>query len=317
MRRNFESIFDIINDGDEVYVDVTHSFRSIPFIIMSVLNYAKFIKNIDIRGIYYGAFEAKNADNITPIFNLSLFNQLTDWTIGAEKFLDTGDGKKLSNMISTTIDPILKETGGDNLDAKTSERINCKLQAFSGGLYTVRGNTLTKDGIALKKSLESIKGINLYELKPFEKILDKIYEKIYFYSGDIVLDVHNTVKLCRDFRLIQQAYTFLRENIITYLCLKGNIDYTDSSERQLVETVLLSKDKRKNILLEDIHNPIEENISKYINCDLVQLFEDTGDTRNDLNHAGYRKNPRKYRTFYNKLDDFILSFERLVFKEKV
>ena len=47
-------------------------------------------------------------DGKAPIFNLSIFNQITDWTIGAERFISTGDSKQLSNMIETTIQPILK-----------------------------------------------------------------------------------------------------------------------------------------------------------------------------------------------------------------
>lgn len=318
MWQNFESIFNILDEEDEVYVDVTHSFRSIPFIIMSALNYARFVKNIDIKGIYYGAFEAKTVDNVTPIFDLSLFNQLSDWTIGAEKFLNTGDSKQLSNMINTTIKPILKETEGKDEDAKISRQINKDLEDFSGGLYTVRGNKISEYGVALKKSLESIKRIELNELKPFEKILDKIYEKVYFYSDDIVSDVHNTVKLCRDFRLIQQAYTFLRENIVNYLCVKGEIDIRNTKDRELIETVLLSRHnlKKEKIVLKDDHKAIEVKIKDYVNYNLAELFEDlSSDYRNDLNHGGYRQDSKEYKKFSKKLDDFILGFERLIFND--
>ena len=49
----FTKVYDEIEPQDEIYVDVTHSFRSIPIIFMSVLNYAKVTKRCDIKRIFY------------------------------------------------------------------------------------------------------------------------------------------------------------------------------------------------------------------------------------------------------------------------
>ena len=317
MWENFGRIFDIFEEGDEVYFDVTHSFRSIPFIVMSVLNYAKFIKNIEIKSIYYGAFEAMK-DGKAPIFNLSIFNQITDWTIGAERFISTGDSKQLSNMIETTIQPILRKQNKDKGDkddeeARVVNRIRSSLKNFSEGLYTVRGSKTSNYGTTLKKALESIKEINIDELKPFEKILDKIYEKVHFYSNDIILDVHNTVKLCRDLNLIQQAYTYLQENIISYLCVKANMDLYDEDLRMDISRVIPHYRSHDRLELSQELLELNERLKPYISSDLADLYKDLGDFRNDINHGGYRKNPRRYSTFYENLDDFILKFESIVF----
>lgn len=297
---NFNLLYEEIEEGDEIYIDVTHSFRSIPFIVISVLNYAKFIKGIQIKDIYYGAYGAKEND-IAPIFNLSVFNNITDWTIGAEKFINTGDSVQLCEMINYVIKPILKETGGHNDEAKVLEKIEANLKDFSVGLYTVRGNKISEYGMALKDSLREIKKIDINELKPFEKILDKIYEKVYFYSGDVVKDIHNTVKLCRDLNLIQQAYTFLRENIVNYVCISRGLDIYNNEDRDVAED-----------LLHDNKNGVEIS-DKGTEHKLVSLFKNTRNYRNDLSHAGYRPNPMKYNKFKEKLDKSILEFERLIF----
>lgn len=324
MWQNFDSIFSILDEGDEIYVDVTHSFRSIPFIIMSVLNYAKFTKNINIKGIYYGAFEAQK-NNIAPIFDLSLFNQLTDWTIEAEKFLDTGDSKGLANMINTIIHPILRRTREEGKDqeivksAQVINKIGRDLNDFSGGLYTVRGNRISDYGIKLKESLELVKDIDIDELKPFEKILDKIHERVAFYSKDIVKDIHYTVLICRDFRLIQQAYTFLSENILTYLCVKAEIDYMVYKNREMVKSVLFSAHGHygKNVILDTKQIKIKEKIGLYISHDLAQLYDDSViKFRNDINHAGYRKDAKGHKVIPARLDEFIQRFEDLVFTNK-
>lgn len=310
---NFEAIFDVLEENDEVYVDVTHSFRSIPIIMMSVLNYAKFIKNISIKAIYYGAFDAK-VDGVAPIFDLSLFSTITDWTIAAEKFINVGDSSQLSNIISQTIEPVLKETKGKDENASISKQISKKLEAFSNTLYTVRGKNISEYGTSLKDSLEKIKSIDIIQLKPFEKILNKIYEKVYFYSNDVVKDIHNTVKLCKDLRLIQQAYTFLQENIINHLCIVGEIDIFNTKARKITETVLLSCHnlKKDEIKLSEKHFPIRDKIKDYINHDLADLYNQISDYRNDINHAGYRQDSKKPEDFNKKLDEFINEFERLV-----
>lgn len=310
---NFESIFESLEDGDEVYVDVTHSFRSLPIIVMSVLNYAKFIKNITIKAIFYGAYEAR-VNGITPIFDLSLFTTITDWTVGAERFINTGDSKQLSNMINMTIRPILKETEGKDKDASVSREINKNLEAFSGGLHTARGNMISEYGTKLKSSLELIKEININELKPFEKILEKIYDKVHFYSNDIVMDVHNTVKLCLDLNLIQQAYTFLRENIVNYLCTMAGAEVLDSNKRELIEKALYSCHERykDKIKLSDEGLLLKEQLKDYVSHDLAEFFDDLGKYRNDLNHAGYRKGAKKFGNFEKNLKKFIDKFEAMI-----
>lgn len=314
MWENFERIFDIFEENDEVYLDVTHSFRSIPFIIMSILNYAKFIKNIKIKAIYYGAYDAKE-NGKTPIFNLSIFNQLTDWTIGAEKFINTGDGKQLSEMVQTTIEPILKATNGKDEEASIINNIKSALKNFSGGLYTVRGRKISIFGQNLKKALKSIEEINIFELKPFEKILDKIYEKVYFYSNDTIHDVHHTVKLCKNLNLIQQAYTLLQENIVSYLFLEAGIDLKDNHKRKKIGRVMAHyRSNNREELSEDVLE-LYEMIKPYITTELADLYNEIGVYRNDINHGGYRGDPKDYNDFSEKLDHFISKFEELIFND--
>jgi len=55
----FNKIVMQIKDGDEIYFDMTHSFRYLPMLAIIALNYISVIRqDIKIGGIYYGAFEA-------------------------------------------------------------------------------------------------------------------------------------------------------------------------------------------------------------------------------------------------------------------
>ena len=37
----FETIYNTIEEGDEIYFDITHSFRSIPMLALTIINYAR------------------------------------------------------------------------------------------------------------------------------------------------------------------------------------------------------------------------------------------------------------------------------------
>lgn len=54
----FQKLYENIGYEDEIYFDITYSFRYLTMLYLTVLNYAQYLKNIIISGAYYGAFEA-------------------------------------------------------------------------------------------------------------------------------------------------------------------------------------------------------------------------------------------------------------------
>lgn len=318
MWANFDKIYDVLEPNDAVYIDVTHSFRSIPFIFMAVLNYGKFIKNIDVIGIFYGAYEAKS-ENRAPIFDLTMFNKLSDWTMSAEKLISTGDGENFSQIVDSTVSPILKETKGADESAQTVRRLNKSLKEYSYALKSARGDSLSSIGCDLKESLMNLKSIERGELKPFEKIVDKIMKRLSGYNGELVHDIHFTICLCKKFKLIQQAYTLLTENIINYVCIKGNLDVNNQKvnnipSRIMAKNILLSFHELDGdkITLTKEESSIKQRLSGILNHDLADLYKQVSDYRNDLNHAGYRQDTKSYRKFIEKLDDFISISNKLL-----
>lgn len=85
----FETVFSQIEEGDHLYVDLTHAFRYQPMLMLVLTNYAKFLKNIKVMHISYGNYEAGvQAGSTTaidgkdiilaPIVNLLQLSQLQD-----------------------------------------------------------------------------------------------------------------------------------------------------------------------------------------------------------------------------------------------
>jgi len=98
----FWEIFRIFSSLDvnnsEVYFDMTHGFRSIPFFVSTILNFFKLQKNVKIKGVYYGVFESKK-DDVTPIINMLPFIELNEWIEAANIFVNYSDGRKIKNLI--------------------------------------------------------------------------------------------------------------------------------------------------------------------------------------------------------------------------
>lgn len=101
----FLSLESYINNNDEIYLDITHSFRSLPMYMMNMLLYIKTIsnKNIQIKNISYGMFEAsfrtQEGHVITPVVNLTETEHIMDWIIGAYSFQEYGNSYKIAALL--------------------------------------------------------------------------------------------------------------------------------------------------------------------------------------------------------------------------
>lgn len=94
----------LLNENDELYVDITHSFRSLPLYVMNLLVYLRNVspKNITIAGIYYGMLDARYEFNdIAPIVELSDILNVNDWISGAYSFMQFGNAYKIASLIPT------------------------------------------------------------------------------------------------------------------------------------------------------------------------------------------------------------------------
>ena len=112
----FNTLFNELKDGDELYFDLTHSFRYIPMLVLVLGNYSKFLKNVTIKSITYGNYEARE-DNNAPIVDLLPLAALQDWTYAAGQFLENGNVSRLQHLCNEELKPILREAKGSDLEA--------------------------------------------------------------------------------------------------------------------------------------------------------------------------------------------------------
>jgi CRISPR-associated Csx2 family protein len=106
MQYNFEKLLgldNIINNGDVVSFDITHSFRSLAFYELLAVTYNMLRKNITLDRINYGMVDLrdKELNNTTPMVNLKPINTLIDYIKAAEEYKRYGTTRLLADLIET------------------------------------------------------------------------------------------------------------------------------------------------------------------------------------------------------------------------
>ena len=252
MWKIFDDVFNQINDGDEVVFDLTHGFRSLQLLAITILNYARVLKNIKINGVYYGAFESLGTtgdveemdieDRDAPIFNLTPFIYLFNWTSAIDDFLTYGDAKYINALTNERATPILRDTKGKDEGAKNLKKLGAQLEKLSELIQTSRGLSVIRgfDFDNLRKLIninkESI-------LKPINPLLDEIASKIENFDNGDIKNGYAAVEWCIQHNLIQQGYTILQETMISEVVAKhfGEDEIADKNKRVLVSQAIIIK----------------------------------------------------------------------------
>lgn len=234
----FRTIYDVLQDGDEVYLDVTHAFRYIPMLVMVLLNYAKFLKHIKVRGIIYGNYHGEDTG---PMVNLLAFSELQDWTAAADQYISTGSCAKLSSIYMPELTKTQKAAALASgarekgkkfqaasprlMAAKTLQNLLKNMEIFGKEQSTCYGTGVVdgENAKLVQDTLDAVKKISSNTLRlpePFIPLVNRIGDAVSEYSTDSIRNLFLTAKDCYRHQDYQQATTFLMEGTITFICDK-------------------------------------------------------------------------------------------------
>lgn len=312
----FGIVFNQISEGDEIIFDITHGFRSLPMLAMIVLNYAKVLKNIKINGIYYGAFESlgfkRDVEKMSkkhrnaPIFNLSPFVRLFNWTGAIDNFLTYGDAKDINTLTNEKIMPILRETEGKNKEAKNLRNLGVQLEKLTELIQTSRGYGLVRD-FDFSQLRELIDSNTKSTLKPLNPLLGRISDKIKSFANNEIEKGYSAVKWCIEHNLIQQGYTMLQEMMISEI-VANNFEkdkIANREKRQLVSQAINIKHRKKpENKWEEPAQSNKKDVQRILDGldeDFVKIYDSVSQYRNDINHAGFGDNPHKPEVLKKRL----------------
>ncbi len=310
----FQTIYDTLQEGDELHLDLTHSFRFLPMLLLVLGNYAKFLKGITIKNIVYGNYEARNAQNEAPIISLLPLVSLQDWTFAAANYLQNGRATQLEELANEELRPMLQNTKDINLDARTLNKYVKTLSTFTKDLLNCRAQTI-RSGEAINAIRTEAKRIEKVIIPPMAPVLDKINHSLeIFLPNEHVFNGFYAAQWCFNNQLYQQAITTLQENIVTYICLQKKLDISNIAQREVVNkafNIYLNNTQEEQWKLSGKNEEqrlsekqtIKELLDYSVLKELSSTFLVTTNTRNDYNHAGENPNPTKAQKLINQIDE--------------
>ncbi|MBE3584332.1 MAG: TIGR02221 family CRISPR-associated protein [Limnochordaceae bacterium] len=86
--------------GIRLTLDVTHGFRSLPFVYLTAALFLTSLRDVRIEGVYYGMLEAGEKDGVKPLVDLSVVLNLAEWFYATRMFRETGQAHDLIRLLS-------------------------------------------------------------------------------------------------------------------------------------------------------------------------------------------------------------------------
>jgi len=299
----FSRIGDKLEVGDEVYFDITYGFRSLFMLALIAISYLRVTKKVKLRGIFYGAFEAKDTRGVAPVFDLTPFAQLLDLTDATNQFLETGSSKRLVNLLEETIG---------------SSPLLSNIQQISASLDLLRPSELMQSASGLSASVATEKVGALTQFPPVDQLLDQIEQDYGRFSlNNPASSLNKEQFVQRQFHMVEwyfkrkqyvQCVATAKEWVTTLICVQYNADPTDYDERMDVEAAFRGSPyytdisgARKESKYQQKWSQETSRLRKQVNKLLSGQQSkkeggqniDLNDLRNDLLHAGFSKNSIK------------------------
>jgi CRISPR-associated DxTHG motif protein len=120
-----------VNRGSEVILDITYAFRHLPLLMLTSLAYLAGQRDVKVKGVYYGAYEARTGNRV-PIFDLTSFLTLTDCYHAIRQFRETGDARRLAAYLKQLNATLWKQAVG----SKDLSALVGSLESLSAAMVT-------------------------------------------------------------------------------------------------------------------------------------------------------------------------------------
>ena len=268
---NFNLIIQLQNelkDGDEVYLDITHSFRSNAFWMFLVMNYLTDVedKKITVKAITYGMLEAQK-DRVAPVVDLNAFYKILQWIKGANNFKNYGN----SYLIEQNIE---------------NEKLSKKLRNFSDALNMNYIASLRQSINSLKKLEEDIKSLE----GPAKLIIPKVIkdfinrfdkeEKDYLFQAELAKWHFEQKRYGMSYININEAIIGFIMDVLEFPLLIGDKKRDENKLAKDWLNMAISRHKSKKPLPEYRADEDNKKLHEYI-----KIFEHSRKIRNEIAHS--------------------------------
>ena len=259
----FEAISEVVQEGDEIAFDITHSFRSLPMIALLTIAYLKQVKGVKVQYVLYGAYEARDNQG-APVFDLTPFADLLDWLAAAKMFTATGDSSELGQLIQEIQNDAYRnrEAYGENLP-RALKNFGAALAEVSHDLLLTRVPNLPKSVSNLIEKQKRASAEVSDWTPPLTLLLDKIADAYEPFQDDSLPTQAALIRWYLNHNHIVQAVTLAREWVVS--------DYA----------------RQKSLSRDDAEAELNQRANNQESDELVQLWSSIRNIRNDLAHCGF------------------------------
>ena len=310
MWKVFEIMYNKLEDGDKLYIDITHGFRYLPMMILVLCQYATFMRKTSICSMTYGNFEAMDRQaNEAPLMDLSALTMLQGLTMGAAEF------EKFGKM--GTISDMFMQSASNKTERKLFQSLRSATIALDESLATCRGKEL-QNGLHAVEIQNVLQKLQVQAIpSPMKSVFSKMQTQLKDFGVNDAQNLRAAVEWCIQYGMTQQGYTLCQESIITLLCEHFK-DVNPFAEADMKEDdkVLAFRDYMSSIMALSRNDVDDESkwkgyLKQYadltrqlLNSDVVKKtrgsYAPLSANRNQINHAGFIK-PKSSKELCNNL----------------
>jgi CRISPR-associated DxTHG motif protein len=305
----FDKIIDCVDEGDTLIFDITHGFRSTPFLVFLFAAFLKFARNVKIEAVYYGALELGNPrEGIpAPVFDLSEFVNMLDWLTATERFIATGDGASLTQLLRDEMPPGV-QMGADLAARQVGNSLKDtadSIEAISRALRMVRPHEIMEEGAQIASIFKRTQLEVAKSAKPFEVIADTIaatYEPFGLSNCLNPKFAHQNLKIQLELigwylnhQQVVQANLLMREWLISAcMALTNTFPLDELNKRFIVEDIFRNASYvLQNMGRNGVSHFVRDLFAFPDPFTAVQCWQQLSGLRNDIAHCGMRQNARR------------------------
>ncbi|MGB9800263.1 MAG: TIGR02221 family CRISPR-associated protein [Thermanaerothrix sp.] len=331
----FSAVASAVSPKEEVAFDITHGLRSFPLIGLLAAAFLRSGFNVKVQAVLYGGYDVRDkSTNRTPMFDLTPMITLLEWAVAADRFNRTGDSRYLASIVKEFRPRLAQVAKDSNLpldEVGGLGNLAGALTSISHSLQLIRPQNIAEQIESLPSTIEKAKPALEWavEVSPLSLLLDQIVDN-YAPLGLKAPNENPREFLHQQRRLIDfyiqreqwvQAITLAREWMVNWFMFHlGFYDFT-SEDRQRVENDINTEAKNyrkqhdtnteaKNDREQHDYQPGFPNRVPEVSSAL-KLWNDIIQVRNDINHAGFRKNPADAESLIGNIRKLVQSLQKL------
>jgi hypothetical protein len=332
----FDALAGCVSPGEEVAFDITNGFRSFPLLGLLAAAFLRSGFNVNLRAVLYGAFDASRlvSPEETAMIDLTPMLTLLEWSSAADRFNRTGDARYLASLIRQQRKTLGIAAGNDPQRKNEAGRLGNlagALEDVSNSLRLIRPFQVMSSTSGLPERVQAampaLQGSAASQ--PFLMLLESI-QNTYTPLGmhDPLDEGQAQQSICKQREIIQwyaereqwvQVATLAREWMVNWVMFHMRLfDICERDNRRRIEEVINSESHHFKTACqkkEPVHLLFLRQVPQV--DEALELWNILTDTRNDINHAGMRREPGAPEDLIKQLQKIIERINRLPLEQNV